>query len=483
MNTWLIVVLAIFVVLGGILVLRQHAFLTLLVASLLVAGLTGDQALRGFADSQVTMDKMTQGAADTLVRQTAPQRLAVAFGEMAGKIGILIALASIIGSCLAESGGASVIVQRMLQLTGTRRAAEALAASSFVLGIPVFFDTVFYLMIPLARSLRRQTGQNYVLYICAIIAGGSIAHSLVPPTPGPLLVAGMFDIDIGTMILAGGAVGACTSVLSLLVARAINRSIDVPLRSIDGEVVESVGDGSDQDQPNRDRSGNQPSLIQALLPIVIPVLLIAAGSVTAYLVSSAKISSGTATDVLKNLGDKNIAIGVGAVLAMFLLRYCPEPDRKTLVNRSLSAAGSIILITCAGGAFGAMLRQAGIGDAVGSLVQEVPGTMLLPVAFLVTAAIRTLQGSATVAMITAAGVLQGIAESQSLPFHPVYLALAIGVGSKPISWMNDSGFWVVTRMSGMTDSEGLRVVSPMLTAMGFCGLAVTMLFAILYPAI
>ena len=130
-----------------------------------------------------------------------------------------------------------------------------------------------------------------------------------------------------------------------------------------------------------------------------------------------------------------------------------------------------------------MLRQAGIGDAVGSLVQEVPGTMLLPVAFLVTAAIRTLQGSATVAMITAAGVLQGIAESQSLPFHPVYLALAIGVGSKPISWMNDSGFWVITRMSGMTDSEGLRVVSPMLTAMGFCGLAVTMLFATLYPAI
>ena len=200
MNIWLIVLLAVVVVLGGILVLRQHAFLTLLVASLLVAGLTSQSALSGFAESQVTAGKLTQADAQSLVDRSAPQRLAVAFGEMAAKIGILIALASVIGSCLAESGAASVIVQRMLALTGPRRAPEALAASSFVLGIPVFFDTVFYLMIPLARSLRRQTGRDYVLYICAIIAGGSIAHSLVPPTPGPLLVAGLFDIPIGTMM-------------------------------------------------------------------------------------------------------------------------------------------------------------------------------------------------------------------------------------------------------------------------------------------
>jgi GntP family gluconate:H+ symporter len=402
---------------------------------------------------------------------------------MAGKIGILIALASVIGSCLAASGAAAVIVDRLLQLTGPSRAAEGLAASSVVLGIPVFFDTVFYLMIPLARSLCRQTGRDYVLYICAIIAGGSIAHSLVPPTPGPLLVAGMLDIDVGTMILAGGAVGACTSVLSLLVARLINRSISVPLRSIDGGTDEVERLGSLAESTNHAESTPKPSLVQSLLPIVIPVLLIAAGSVTTYLVNSATITTGTTTDLIRVLGDKNIAIGVGAMLALLLLRYCAKGERKTLVSRSLASAGSIILITCAGGAFGAMLRQAGIGDAVGSLVQAVPGTMLLPVAFLVTAAIRTLQGSATVAMITAAGVLQGIAESQSLPFHPVYLALAIGVGSKPISWMNDSGFWVITRMSGMTDSEGLRVVSPMLTAMGFCGLAVTILFATLYPGI
>lgn len=482
MNIWLIVLLAVVVVLGGILVLRQHAFLTLLVASLLVAGLTSQSSLGGFAESQVAAGKLTQADAQSLVDRSAPQRLAVAFGEMAAKIGILIALASVIGSCLAESGAAAVIVQRMLALTGPHRAPEALAASSFVLGIPVFFDTVFYLMIPLARSLRRQTGKDYVLYICAIIAGGSIAHSLVPPTPGPLLVAGLFDIPIGTMMLAGGTVGAFTSILSLLFARLINRQVDVPLRPV-AELMESFDPRDESKALTTSATSKEPSLTESLLPIAIPVVLIAVGSVTTYLIDSETISSSTASNLVKNLGDKNVAIGIGAVLALLLVRYCPETARKSLVNRSLSSAGSIILITCVGGAFGAMLRQAGIGAAVGSLVQEVPGTMLLPVAFLVTASIRTLQGSATVAMITAAGILQGIAASQSLPFHPVYLAVAIGVGSKPISWMNDSGFWVITRMSGMTDSEGLRVVSPMLTAMGVCGLAVTMLLATLYPAI
>lgn len=486
MNIWLIVLLAVVVVLGGILVLRQHAFLVLLVASLLVASLTSQSSIDGFADRQIEAGKMTQADARMWVDQSAARRLTIAFGEMAAKIGILIALASVIGTCLAESGAAAVIVRRMLAMTGTRRAPEALAASSFVLGIPVFFDTVFYLMIPLARALRRQTGKDYVLYICAIIAGGSIAHSLVPPTPGPLLVAGLFDIPVGTMMLAGGVVGGCTSILSMLVARLINRCVDVPLRPVTELEAEMVEHFDPRDESNvllSSATTNEPSLLESLLPIAIPILLIAAGSVTTYWVGSNAVPRSGWTDLLTNLGDKNIAIGMGAALSLFLVRYCADASRKSLVNRSLASAGSIILITCAGGAFGAMLNQAGIGAAVGVLVQDVPGTMLLPVAFFVTAAIRTLQGSATVAMITSAGILQGIAESQTLPFHPVYLALAIGVGSKPISWMNDSGFWVITRISGMTDAEGLRVVTPMLTAMGFCGLAVTMLLATIYPAI
>ena len=193
MNVWLLVSLAVAVVLGCILIFRLHAFLTLMLAGLLVAALMGDEAVQQYTETQVAKHEMTSEEAAKLQSQSAlvsaPTRLATAFGATAGGIGILIALASIIGQCLLESQAAAVIVDRLLRLTGPKRAPEALAASSFVLGIPVFFDTVFYLMVPLARSLRQRLGKDYVLFILSILAGGSIAHSLVPPTPGPLMVA------------------------------------------------------------------------------------------------------------------------------------------------------------------------------------------------------------------------------------------------------------------------------------------------------
>lgn len=485
MNIWWLVILSVVVVLISILVFRLHAFLTLLLAGLMVAVLSGSDSLQSYASGQVERGKMTPQAADALVRTSAPNRLANEFGETVGKIGILIALASIIGGCLLESGAAATIVDAMLRATGEKRAPEALAASSFVLGIPVFFDTVFYLMVPLARSLRRRLGKDYVLFLLAIMAGGSIAHSLVPPTPGPLQVAEIIGVEIGTMLIAGLAIGSCTSVLSLAAARVINRLVDVPLR--EDEFGEGGEGGSELDderlpetadtQPPRAR----PPLLLALLPIVIPVSLIAAGSVVSYLLDAGYVTAAPWMNGLLSLGDKNIAIGIGCGFAFGLVRYCPVDKRRSLVTRGLASAGNIILITAAGGAFGAMLRQAGIAEAVSELTRDVPGLMLLPVAFAVTAAIRTLQGSATVAMITAAGVLQGFAEG--LPYNPVYLAMAIGAGSKPVSWMTDSAFWVITKMSGMTEAEGLRVVSPMSTAMGLAALLVTMVFAGLYPAV
>ena len=200
MNIWLLVVAAVLVVLTSILLFRLHAFLTLLLAGLLVSALMGDKAVERYADQQFEKKMMTEMEAEKLKSQpalvTAPARLASEFGNTAGKIGILIALASIIGQCLMESGAARVIVDRLLKVTGPKRAPEAMAASSFVLGIPVFFDTVFYLMVPLARSLRERLGKDYVLFILAILAGGSIAHSLIPPTPGPLTVAGELGLSL-----------------------------------------------------------------------------------------------------------------------------------------------------------------------------------------------------------------------------------------------------------------------------------------------
>ncbi len=490
MEIWWLVAVSIAVVLICILIFRLHAFVTLLLAGLLVASLTSQAALVDFAGDQVASGGWTDKAAKAFADRSAPSRLAIAFGETAGSVGILIALASIVGQCLLESRAALTIVDSLLRVTGKKRAAEALAASSFVLGIPVFFDTVFYLMVPLARSLRQRTGGDYVLFILAILAGGSIAHSLIPPTPGPLQVAEIIGVDIGTMLLVGLGVGGCSSVLSLWSARVINRYVSVPLRSLDStaEATDEPMSVPEADPSFADSSLASPStllppLMLALLPIMTPVILIATAAILDSMLDAGKLQSSPLTQLLQSVGDKNVALGIAVLISSGLLRYIEPAKRKSLINRSLSSAGNIILITAAGGAFGAMLRQAGIADAVSDLASDVPLMMLLPIAFGVTAAIRTLQGSSTVAMITAAGVLQGFADADGLPFHPVYLAMAIGAGSKPIAWMTDSGFWVMCKMSGMTEREGLLTVSPMSTAMGINALVITMLFAKFLPLI
>ncbi|MGI9471396.1 MAG: GntP family permease, partial [Rubripirellula sp.] len=347
MNIWLLVFLSVLVVLVCILVFRLHAFLTLLLAGLLVAALAGDQAVRQFTEKEVAKDKMTLSEAEKLQAQpalvSAPARLAKAFGETAGKIGILIALASVIGQCLLESNAAAVIVDRMLKITGPKRAPEALAASSFLLGIPVFFDTVFYLMVPLARSLRVRLGKDYVLFILAILAGGSIAHSLVPPTPGPLLVAEMIGVDIANMMAAGLAIGACSSVVSLAFARLINSRVNVPLRFPEDDKAAAEIDRISETESKAstdDNVGSQtiagPPLLLSLLPITIPVLFIAVGSLTSYLTKTDAIQSNIVTDSLRVLGDKNIALGFGVLFALALRSYCPVDKRDTLVSRSLA---------------------------------------------------------------------------------------------------------------------------------------------------
>lgn len=481
MNVWVLVSIAIATVLISILWLRLHAFLALMLAGLIVAVGTPQTALRSHADALVERGSLSSEAADNFVGEPGPRRLAAAFGKTAGQVGILIALASIIGACLLKSGAARAIVDRSLALVGERHAGVALGGSAFVLGIPVFFDTVFYLMVPLARSLRRRTGRDYVFFILAIMAGGSIAHSLVPPTPGPLQVAEIIGVDLLTLMIGGLSIGALSSTLALAAAWWINRLVEVPLRPI--------GDGGGERIEESDRAeAGGPPLFLSLVPILLPVLLIAAQTGTKmWFGQSAGEDQPTPAieqlaQAIQILGDKNVALGIGAAVALILLRWAPPTvDRRRLVGGALASGGVIILITSAGGAFGAMLGQAGIAEAMSGLRTAVPGLLLLPIAFGLTTAIRTLQGSATVAMITSAGILQGLAVGGELPFDPVYLALAIGAGSKPVSWMNDSGFWVMCQMSGMTESEGLRTVSPLTVAMGLSSLFWTMLAAWLIP--
>lgn len=410
--------------------------------------------------------------AGQLADSTIAARVTKAFGTTCAGIGLLIAMASIVGKCLLESGAADRIVRSSLNWMGEKRAPIAFVGSGFLLGVPVFFDTVFYLMIPLGKALHSRTGRNYLLYVLTIVCGATMAHSLVPPTPGPLLVASELNIDLGLMIMAGTVVGIITASAGCLFAVVVNRFCELPMRDTPDMTREQLAQIAQQPDDAL------PPLWLSLLPIVLPVVLI--GGQTILKRSQLDLSPSVAR-LFETLGDKNIALIIAAVIGVVLVirqKGIALKQLSELMQPALASAGVIILITAAGGAFGKVLQQTGVA----ALIRDLPSsgaTGIVVLAFAITTAIRTAQGSATVAMITAVGILAGLADD--LPFDTVYLALAIGCGSKPFAWMADSGFWVITRMSGMTEVEGLRYITPLSAVMGFSGLAVVVAGVNLWP--
>ena len=488
MDPFLLLLIGLATVLGGILWLRLHPFIALFIAALLIASITPKtQVANALADKKINERVKLTGAdlteieqaqikndqADYANNRTPIQRITQEFGVTFGKIGLVIALACLIGRCLLASGAADRIVRAALNMVGEKGAPVAFLGSGFALGIPVFFDSLFLLAIPLAKAMWLKLRKNYLLLKIAIIAGGSMTHSLVPPTPGPLYVASALGINIGTMILAGLVVGLFTASAGYLYGVWLNRRMDIPFRETP-EAIEKLESHSAKE------THELPSLFASLLPIVLPVLLIGGGT----LIAQTEASTGL-KNLFKLLGDKNIALAIAAGLALFTLaRHLKNKKELTeQMQGALQEAGLIILICCAGGAFGAILLQTGIGPHLQSKVGEGANSLwLLPLAFLVTTVIRAAQGSATVAMITTVGIVGSFAVG-NLDYHPVYLALAIGCGSKPLPWMNDSGFWVISKMSGMTEKETLFTFTATLSIMGVTGIVVTMIGAKLFPMV
>lgn len=448
-----ILVLGIAIVVGMIVVLRLNAFFAMVTAAIVVSLLAPGEAVERIS------------------------RVAEAFGVTAGKIGIPIAMAVVIGKCMLDSGAADRLALACLRLFGQQRGGLSLTASGFVLSIPVFFDTVFYLLFPIAKSMHERTQKNYLKYLLAIGAGGTATHTLVPPTPGPLAVADNLGVDMGLMILIGMLVGMVVALVSLLYAHWIDR------RLILGNAADQGPLGHDHAEPDTPK----PSLWTASLPITLPILLITANTV----VSRAEWDSeNMLVQVSAILGNPLLAMMLAATAAMWVFRRQTGADSKRvseLLETSLMDAGPIILITAAGGAFGAMLKEANVAEAIQTLAsgdsQPVTGIALLWLAFGITSMLKIAQGSTTVAMITASGMLAAMTVDMELAYDKVYLAAAIGCGSMVGVWMNDSGFWVFSRMGGLTPREALKSWSPMLALAGISGMLFTVLLANVMPLV
>lgn len=474
MDPLFVLLVGIVIVFVGILYFKLHAFFTLTLAAMAVAALSAPELISGYWMGE------GKSAAEAASLASSPfgLRVATAFGVTCGKIGIVICMASIIGKCLLDSGAALRIVRAILKVLGEKRAPAAMGASGFFLGIPVFFDTVFYLLVPLAKALAASTKKNYGLYVLAIIAGGSIAHSQIPPTPGPLFVAEQLGIDIGMMMISGIIVGGIAAISGMVYAKWINKRKPIPFRDLEeggDEKMQKWDDVTDKDLPN---------LWLSMTPIILPLILLSGKTIITGIAGSAGLTLPAAiSSIVGLLGDKNVALTLGASVGLFTLFQTKGGGQmavKSAMQSALSSGGIVLMITCAGGAFGGMLQQSGIRGVV-EQIDVAGGMWFLPMAFVLTAMIRTVQGSATVAMITSVGILGPMAAPEILGFHPIYLAMVIGFGSKPVPWMNDSGFWVISKMSGMTEGETLTNFSVMATIMAVVGLIVSMIASNVLP--
>lgn len=435
---------------------KVHAVLALVIAAViagLAAGLTPD----------ATIAALTAG-----------------FGSTLATIGLVIGFGVMMGRILEVSGAAEKLAITLIRLLGKGKEEWALAGAGFVISIPIFVDSAFVILAPLVRSLSRTSGRSLLTLGIALAGGLIVTHHAVPPTPGPLGAAGIFGVGIGEMILWGVVLAIPPAIAVTVYARIMGPRIEAriaadtgqPLsahaREMDSKVEARIGGDSGEPSAKEafaefeelaaDRERNLPSLGRSIAPIIVPILLIFINTLVSAL-SSAEIwvLPELAVSIASFVGNPVIALLIGVLIAIYGLAR-GESREQTIANleKGVESAGIILLVTGAGGALGAVLRESGLGDTIGAWVAEQPlPSVLIP--FVIASVVRLIQGSGTVAIITAASISAPILSGMP----DVNLALAAQaacLGALLFSYFNDSFFWVVNRMMGVTSAKHQMLV-------------------------
>jgi GntP family gluconate:H+ symporter len=367
------------------------------------------------------------------------------FGGTLGNIGILIIAGTIIGVFLEKSGGAFALAEKVLNAIGDKHVPTAMSIIGYIVAIPVFSDSGFVILTPLNKALTKKAGLSLASTAVALGLGLSVAHAIVPPTPGPIAAAGILNADLGLVISMAVPVSLFALLFGWLWATRVAAKVYIdPNPELSEEELIA-------------RTKKAPSAGKSLLPILLPLILIVLKSVAEL--PSAPLGQGTLTEVIGFIGEPIIALLIGVLISFSL------PDRfetKMLsstgwVGRGLLDAAIIIMITGAGGAFGKVLQNSGIADLIGQTLGDANLGILLP--FILAAGIKTAQGSSTVALITTASIIAPL--MPTLGFEAelarALVVLAIGAGSLVVSHANDSFFWVFTQMTGMKVEDGYRL--------------------------
>lgn len=420
--------------------MRVPAFLALLVTSLLVglgSGLEPEQVL----------NSIKNGMGGTL-----------------GFVAIVVGLGAILGQILESSGGIERIAGSLVRSFGPEKVQWSLGVTGFIVAIPVFFDVAFIILAPLLYGLASRSGRSLLYYAIPLLAGLAITHSFIPPTPGPIAVAELVKADLGWVILFGAITGIPAMIIAgPLFGKFIAKKIFVAVPHAH----------KTQDKPTEVPS---PSFVWVASIILLPLLLIMLATTAPFVLSQESDVLG----VFTFLGHPFVALTIATILAMFIAHTKCEISKESLLNianKGLEPAGVVILITGAGGAFKQVLIDSGVGQMLASVFIEAQFSVLI-LGFLIAAITRIAQGSATVAMITAAGLIAPVLELQPMSAATLgLLVIAISSGATILSHVNDSGFWLVSRYLGMSEKDTLKTWTVMTTLISLTGLASCLLIS------
>jgi len=428
-----------------ILRVKLQAFLSLLLASILVGLLAG-------VEPTSIISIMQKGMGDTL-----------------GFVAVVVGLGALFGAILEHSGGAGALANYLLKKFGEKNASWALMLTGFLVAIPVFFDVAFIILVPLVYALQRKTSKSLLLYALPLLAGLAITHAFIPPTPGPVAVADILKADLGWVILFGFMAGIPAAIVSgPLFARYISRRIDIQTPDwVEEEAAET----------------DFPPVWMILGIIALPILLILCNT----LLNSPLLAAWKVPELLKSwlsmIGHPFVALILANLLAWYLLGIRRGLSKQQLLDistRSMGPAGIIILLTGAGGVFKQMLVDTGAGAMLAGYFTEL-GFPMVVFAFLTAALVRILQGSATVAMITAGGLTAPLLPASISAPETALLVIAIASGASILSHVNDSGFWLVSKYLGLSEQQTLRSWTVLTTLLALVGFGVVLGVSLFLP--
>jgi Gnt-I system low-affinity gluconate transporter len=441
MNLFLVAGAGITLLLLMVIVLRIPAFLALLVTSLLVGLCSGLQP-------EQVLDSIKNGMGGTL-----------------GFVAIVVGLGAILGQILESSGGIERIAGSLIRSFGTEKVQWSLGVTGFIVAIPVFFDVAFIILAPLLYGLANRSGRSLLYYAIPLLAGLAITHSFIPPTPGPIAVAELVHADLGWVILFG----AITGIPAMIIAgpwfgKIVAKKIFIPVPLAHQQQSDTA------DTPS-------PGFAWVASIILLPLLLIMLATTAPFFMPQTNVL----LTLIQFLGHPFVALSIATIFAMFIAHTQCNLSSLSLLNianKGLEPAGVVILITGAGGAFKQVLIDSGVGQMLATIFIDAQFSVLI-LGFLIAAITRIAQGSSTVAMITAAGLIAPVLELQPMSAASLgLLVIAISSGATILSHVNDSGFWLVSRYLGMSEKDTLKSWTVMTTIISLVGLATCLIISL-----